>query len=107
MMDKVFYLLNIGAFIVCVGLSLIAPFYPSFAENLGVSKSMIGIIFAAYPIGNAIGSLIIGKYMKLNNRILILHIGNLVQGLSLFGFASLPYLDEDLFIPFSLIFRSI
>ncbi|KAM3131331.1 hypothetical protein pb186bvf_016513 [Paramecium bursaria] len=45
--------------------------------------------------------------MKLNNRILILHIGNLVQGLSLFGFASLPYLDEDLFIPFSLIFRSI
>jgi MFS family permease len=56
--------LNIGSLICCLGLSLIAPFYPTYAERFDISKTLLGLIFAINPIGGFIASLIVGKLLN-------------------------------------------
>lgn len=58
-----FTFLNLGNLICCLGLSLISPFYPTYAEKFKISETILGFIFAINPIGGMIASLIIGKIL--------------------------------------------
>lgn len=59
-----FAILNIGNVICGLGLSLIAPFYPTYAEKFNLSNTLLGLIFAISPIGGFISSLIVGKLLN-------------------------------------------
>lgn len=63
---KIYYkfaLMNAGNLICCLGLSLISPFYPTYAEKFKISQTILGLIFAINPIGGMIASLIVGKIL--------------------------------------------
>lgn len=59
-----FALLNAGNLICCLGLSLIAPFYPTYSEKFDISESLLGFIFSLFPVGGILSSLIVGKMLN-------------------------------------------
>lgn len=59
-----FALLNLGNLICCLGLSLIAPFYPTYAQKFDVTGSLLGLIFGINPIGGMLSALIVGKILN-------------------------------------------
>ncbi|CAD8195272.1 unnamed protein product [Paramecium pentaurelia] len=75
-------------------MSIIAPFYPQFAKSKDISEDIIGIIFAAHPLGQFISSLILGKLITHDNRQKIMIIGISLQGLGLLLFGFLYYFDS-------------
>ncbi|CAD8190068.1 unnamed protein product [Paramecium octaurelia] len=75
-------------------MSIIAPFYPQFAKSREISEDIIGIIFAAHPLGQFISSLILGKVITHENRQKIMVIGISQQGLGLLMFGFLYYFES-------------
>ena len=57
----VFIFLNICNIVCCFALSIIAPFFPTYAKDKGLDLDLIGYIFSLYPLGMLLGSLILGK----------------------------------------------
>jgi len=57
----VFGLLSFCGFLECVSKSIIAPFFPSFASEKGISDITVGIIISCNPIGSLFAALILGK----------------------------------------------
>lgn len=47
----VFILLNSCNLICNIAVSIIAPFYPTFADSEGISEDLVGFIFSAHPMG--------------------------------------------------------
>ena len=47
----VFIFLNICNVVCCFALSIIAPFFPTYAKNKGLDLDLIGYIFSLYPLG--------------------------------------------------------
>jgi MFS family permease len=45
-------------------LAIIAPFFPPFAKDHGISDEIVGLIFCSNPIGAIIASLILGKILN-------------------------------------------
>ena len=68
-----FGLLMFCMMICCFSLSIISPFFPPFAEEIGISKEVVGVIFSANPIGAVLAALIIGKI--LTNVLMLYKIG--------------------------------
>lgn len=62
--NSLFALLALGYFIFCLALSIISPFFPAFAKDKGISELMVGIIYAANPVGAVISALILGKILN-------------------------------------------
>jgi len=54
----------VGYFIFWTALSIIAPFFPAFAESKNISELIVGIIFSANPVGAVLSSLFLGKIIK-------------------------------------------
>ncbi|CAD8170359.1 unnamed protein product [Paramecium octaurelia] len=103
-----FSLLNIGNLICCLGLSLIAPFYPTYAEKFDVSGSLLGLIFGINPIGGILSSLIVGKILNKNNQANILSLGMLIQSIGMFCYPLLTFTtNRTIFITISLLGRFI
>ena len=76
--NYLFALLVLGCFIFCLTLSKISPFFPAFAEEKGISELIVGIIYAANPVGAVIAALVLGKilneadiYFLCENRIIV------------------------------------
>ena len=69
---------------------LIAPFLPLEFERKGISQEMIGIIFAAFPVGTVITSPIIGAQLENTGRRIWLVGGTITTGIIfvLFGLMS-------------------
>lgn len=59
----------------CSSLSVITPFFPPFAEEVGVSEEVIGLIIGANPIGAFFASLALGKIL---NDVIILFIFRII-----------------------------
>lgn len=59
----VFSMLMVCQLICCLALSIIAPFFPPFAKDKGISEVIVGIIFSANPVGAIIATLILGKIL--------------------------------------------
>ncbi|CAD8204673.1 unnamed protein product [Paramecium octaurelia] len=103
-----FALLNLGNLICCLGLSLIAPFYPTYAQKFDVTGSLLGLIFGINPIGGMLSSLIVGKILNNNNQTTLLSLGMLIQSIGLFCYPLLTLTtDRTMFITISLLGRFI
>jgi MFS family permease len=86
-------------------MSIIAPFFPSFAKTKGIEEDVVGIIFAAHPLGQFIASLILGKlithvyiYAIQDNRSILMNTGIVCQGFGLLIFGLLYYSDSRTFV---------
>lgn len=59
-----FFVLATGYFVFSLALSVIAPFFPSFAVDRGISEDVVGLIYSANPIGAVIAAVILGKIVN-------------------------------------------
>ena len=56
-----YVLLNVCNLICCFGSSIMVPFFPVFASDRDIGLDTVGWIFALFPFGMFIASLILGK----------------------------------------------
>ena len=75
MIKKSFPILALSIFSSMLGVGIIVPLLPLYAENLGASGTGIGLIFAAYAISNIVATPIIGRLSDRRGRKLLLGIG--------------------------------
>jgi len=54
----------LSVFIFILSLSIITPFFPSYASDNGISEEIVGFIFSANPLGAFIAALILGKIIN-------------------------------------------
>ena len=69
-----------------LGVGIISPLIPLYAENLGATGIWLGIIFASFSASRAIFMPIIGKLSDRNGRKLFLCIGLLIYSLTSLGY---------------------
>ncbi|CAD8070816.1 unnamed protein product [Paramecium sonneborni] len=101
-----FALLNAGNLFCCLGLSLIAPFYPAYAHKFDVSNSLLGLIFGLNPIGGMLASLIVGKLLNHKNQTTLLCLGLIIQAIGQFQFPLLYFVNQkEYFLTLSFIGR--
>ncbi|CAD8050592.1 unnamed protein product [Paramecium sonneborni] len=92
--SELFKLLNNANFIICASMALIAPFFPPYAFEQGLSKTLVGIIIALHPLGGIFGSIKIGQVLNDQNRQILLTGSMMVQAKCLFLFI-LTYLIQS------------
>ena len=68
---------------------IVAPFMPLEFEQKGVSKELVGIVFAAYPIGVILTSPLIGKHLEYTGRSFWIIGGLVFMGILFIGFGLL------------------
>jgi len=84
------FALLFSAFSAMLGLGIISPLLPSFAEKFGASGLWIGVIFAAFAVSRAVFMPIVGNISdKIGRKIFV------VSGLLLLSVVSLLYLLAD------------
>ena len=98
MIKKVFPILVLSIFSSMLGVGIIAPLLPLYAENLGATGIGLGIIFGGFSISRAIIMPIAGRLSDQSGRKLILGIGLLA-----FAIISPGYLWADSVIDLSLV----
>ena len=86
MINKVFPVLALSVFSSMLGVGIISPLLPLYAENLGATGIWIGIIFAGFSISRAIFMPIIGRLSDRSGRKLFLSIGLLIYSISSLGY---------------------
>ena len=86
MIRKVFPILALSAFSSMLGVGIIAPLLPLYAENLGATGIWLGIIFASFSISRAIVTPIFGRLSDRHGRKLFLCIGLITYSIISLGF---------------------
>lgn len=71
----------LSAFIVMLGVGIIVPLLPTFAEDLGASGLWIGIIFSAYSFSRLVFLPLAGKLSDIYGRKIIISVGLLLYAL--------------------------
>ncbi len=90
MEKRQWFALFFSAFSAMVGLGIISPLLPTFAEELGASGLWIGVIFAGFAISRAVFMPVVGNISdKIGRKIFI------VSGLLLLSVVSFLYLLAD------------
>jgi len=90
MIKKIFPILALCVFSSMLGVGIIAPLLPLYAENMGASGIWIGIIFAGFSISRVIFLPIIGRLSDRSGRKLFICIG-----LFIYAIISLGYIWAD------------
>lgn len=86
MIKKVFPILALSVFSSMLGVGIIAPLLPLYAENLGATGIWLGIIFAGFSISRAIFMPIIGRLSDRNGRKLFICLGLLIYSVISLGY---------------------
>jgi len=86
MMKKAFAFLALPIFSSMLGVGIVAPLLPLYAENLGATGVWIGIIFAGFSISRAIVMPIAGRLSDRSGRKLFLCIGLLTYSIISLGY---------------------
>jgi MFS family permease len=86
MIKKVFPVLALSIFASMLGVGIIVPLLPLYAENLGATGIWIGIIFASFSISRAIVMPFVGRLSDRSGRKLVLSIGLLSYAISSLGY---------------------
>jgi len=86
MIKKIFPILALSVFSSMLGIGIIAPLLPLYAENMGATAIWLGIIFAAFSISRAIFMPIIGRLSDRNGRKLFICIGLFIYAISSLGY---------------------
>ncbi len=84
---RIFNVLFIAIFSAMIGLGIVAPLMPIYAENLGATGIWLGIIFASFSLARAIFMPIIGKISDKTSRKKFI-----TYGLLLYSIISLLYI---------------
>ncbi len=85
-MKKAFPILALSTFSAMLGVGIIVPLLPLYADNLGASGVWLGIIFAGFSVSRAIFSPVIGRLSDRNGRKLFLCIGLLIYSIISLGY---------------------
>ena len=88
MIKKVFPVLALAIFASMLGVGIIVPLLPLYAENLGATGIWIGVIFASFSISRAIITPIVGRLSDRRGRKLLLSIGLLSSSIISLGYIS-------------------
>jgi DHA1 family multidrug resistance protein-like MFS transporter len=88
MIKKVFPVLALSIFASMLGVGIIVPLLPLYAENLGANDIWIGIIFASFSISRAIISPLVGRLSEHRGRKLFLSIGLISSAIISLGYMS-------------------
>ena len=90
MKKRIFTLLFIAVFASTVGLGIIEPLMAIYAESLGATGLLIGLIFSSFTIARAISTPIVGKLSDHNGRKRFI-----IGGLVMYTLSSFLYLWAD------------
>ena len=86
MIKKVFPILALSVFSSMLGVGIIAPLLPLYAENMGATGIWLGIIFAGFSVSRAIFMPIIGKLSDRSGRKLFICIGLFIYSIISLGY---------------------
>ncbi|MBW1936180.1 MAG: MFS transporter [Deltaproteobacteria bacterium] len=86
MIRRAFPVLGLAIFSSMLGVGIVAPLLPLYAENMGASGTWIGIIFAGFSISRAVVMPIAGKLSDRSGRKLFLGTGLLIYSLISMGY---------------------
>jgi len=86
MIKKVFPILALSTFSSMLGVGIISPLLPLYAENLGATGIWIGIIFSSFSISRTIFMPIIGRLSDQRGRKLFLCVGLLIYSIISLGY---------------------
>jgi MFS family permease len=86
MIKKVFPILAPAIFSSMLGVGIISPLLPLYAENLGATGIWIGIIFAGFSVSRAIVMPFIGRLSDRSGRKLFLCVGLLIYSITSLGY---------------------
>jgi len=86
MIKKVFPILALSVFSSMLGVGIISPLLPLYAENLGATGIWLGIIFSGFSISRAILMPIIGRLSDHSGRKSFLCIGLLIYFITSLGY---------------------
>ena len=86
MTKKVFPVLGLSIFSAMLGVGIIAPLLPLYAENLGVTGIWLGVIFASFSISRAIFLPFIGRLSDRSSRKLFICTGLFIYAIISLGF---------------------
>jgi len=75
MIKKVFPILAIAIFSAMLGMGLIVPLLPIYAQDLGATGAQLGILYAGYSMSNSVFTPIMGRLSDRRGRKLFLCIG--------------------------------
>ncbi len=86
MIKKVFPILAVSLFSAMLGVGLVSPLLPLYAQDMGATGTQLGIIFAAYGISNSILTPIMGRLSDRRGRKIFLIIGLLFYSIISLGY---------------------
>ena len=86
MIKKVFPILALCTFSSMLGVGIIAPLLPLYAENLGATGIWLGVIFAGFSVSRAIFMPIFGRLSDRNGRKQFISIGLLIYAIISLGY---------------------
>ena len=86
MIKKVFPILAVSIFSAMLGVGLIVPLLPLYAQDLGATGIQLGILFAGYGISNSVLTPIMGRFSDRRGRKLFLCIGLAGYAISSLGY---------------------
>ncbi|MCK5434197.1 MAG: MFS transporter [Dehalococcoidales bacterium] len=86
MIKKVFPILAVSLFSAMLGVGLVSPLLPLYAQDMGATGTQLGIIFAAYGISNSVLTPIMGRLSDRRGRKIFLSIGLLAYSILSLGY---------------------
>jgi len=86
MIKKVFPILAVSIFSAMLGMGLIVPLLPLYAQDLGATGTQLGILFAGYGISNSVFTPIMGRLSDRRGRKIFLCIGLLFYSIISLGY---------------------
>ena len=95
----------ISLLLVCSTFTLISPFYPAIARSKGIPLWLIGIFMSLNPLANLITSMILGKYMVLIGRKIVILGSFIATALSMFILSPIEECDSSTVIILTIIAR--
>jgi DHA1 family multidrug resistance protein-like MFS transporter len=84
--NKIFPILGLSIFSSMVGIGIVAPLLPLYAENLGATGVWVGIIFAGYAISRTVILPFVGKLSDRHGRKPVISVGLFVFSLTSFAY---------------------
>ena len=104
-MDPKKFALILSYFLTNTIFTFSSPFFPVLAHEKGLTLWLIGIILASFALVSAIGSTIIGEKLESIGRRCAYTLSGFLTGLGVLSWATLPYLEGDIFIAASFVGR--
>ncbi len=86
MIKRVFPLLALPIFASMLGVGIISPLLPLYAEKLGATGIWIGIVFASFAISRTIITPVVGRLSDRSGRKLLLSVGLLASSIISLGY---------------------